>query len=406
MPFSARQGFFTITSTPGPAKEWYELNGDDFKSNVSTWTNDGTAPTTEAVVNISSSGYNRNATNTANAVATHRGACLGTNDKIYIAPFNYLTNIVSTIIVCDTTTDTLSNIDVSSELTATQPYLAPGVLASNGKIYWAPCNYSKVMILDTADDSVTFQDWGVSDLSSGTGKYASAVLGPDNKIYAWGGSKANCLVIDPAANTAYSDNFSGTLPSSTTNGRIGASRHPDNNTVVFGPYQNASFGIIDTASNSAYSTSAGTTILSQSCQGLAAMGSGNVMYAPHNNESDIIELDNGNVAQQVNVGFPATPKFLASYTGPDGNIWLEQGFTSTSNAITYYDGTNDTKLSANGWTSGDGAWSGAVAPNGYLYVFSNSIPIMQKTNLRGSVTTDDADLWAKFCYSSWMNSRK
>lgn len=406
MPFSARTGFFFTASAPGPAKEWYELNGNDFKSNVSTWTNTGTAAATDAVVNISSCGYNRNVTNTANATATHRGACLGSNDKIYIAPFNYLTNIISTIIVCDTTTDTLSNIDVSSELTATQPYLSPGVLAPNGKIYWSPCNYSKVMILDTADDSVTFQDWGVSDLSSGSAKYASAVLGPDDKIYAWGGSKANCLVIDPAANTAYTDNFGGTLPSTTTNGRIGASRHPDNDTVVFGPYQNASYGIIDTASNTAYSTSAGTTILSQSCQGLAAMGSGNVMYAPHNNESDIIELDDGNVATQANVGFSASPKFLASYPGPDGNTWLEQGFTSTSNAISYYDGSSVTKLSANGWTSGDGAWSGAVAPNGYLYVFSNSKPIMQKANLQGTAYTGDQALWAKFCYSSWMNSRK
>jgi len=406
VPFSARTGFFFTASAPGPAKEWYELNGNDFKSNVSTWTNTGTAAATDAVVNISSCGYNRNVTNTANATATHRGACLGPNDKIYIAPFNYQTNIISTIIVCDTTTDTLSNIDVSSELTATQPYLSPGVLAPNGKIYWSPCNYSKVMILDTADDSVTFQDWGVSDLSSGSAKYASAVLGPDDKIYAWGGSKANCLVIDPAANTAYTDNFGGTLPSTTTNGRIGASRHPDNDTVVFGPYQNASYGIIDTASNTAYSTSAGTTILSQSCQGLAAMGSGNVMYAPHNNESDIIELDDGNVATQANVGFSASPKFLASYPGPDGNTWLEQGFTSTSNAISYYDGSSVTKLSANGWTSGDGAWSGAVAPNGYLYVFSNSKPIMQKANLQGTAYTGDQALWAKFCYSSWMNSRK
>jgi hypothetical protein len=405
VPFSARSGFF-FTATP--AKEWYELTGDDLKSNVSTWTNNGTSPTTDAVVNISSSGYNRNATNTANAVATHRGACLGPNDKIYIAPFNYETNIVSTIIVCDTTTDTLSNIDVTSELTASQPYFAPGVLAPNGKIYWAPCNYSKVMILDTADDSVTFQDWGVGDLSSGTAKYASAVLGQDDKIYAWGGSKASCLVIDPAANTAYTDNFGGTLPSSTTNGRVGASRHPDNNTIVFGPYFNASYGIIDTASNTAYSTSAGITIQSQSCQGLSISNSGNVVYAPHNNEFNMVELDDGNVAGLANVGFSSGPKFLASYTGSDGNTWLEQGFSTTANGITQidFDTTTATKLSANGWTSGDGAWSGAVAPNGYLYVFSNSVPIMQKTNLQGTAYTSNQALWAKFCYSSWLNSRK
>ena len=54
-----------------------------------------------------------------------------------------------------------------------------GVLAPNGKIYYAPTNASQILELDPATNTTTL----VGSVYSGTNKWVGGVLAPNGKIY-------------------------------------------------------------------------------------------------------------------------------------------------------------------------------------------------------------------------------
>ena len=159
-------------------------------------------------------------TNTTSATATlkdfglnfsdsykFRGAIKAPNGKIYCVPYDS-----TDILIIDPATQTAvrSNLGASipsynaSDSTTWDMWMG-GVLANNGKIYCIPCNASRVLVIDTNNDTAYLDDMGVN-LDS-TEQYYDGALGVDGKIYCMPNLSQDILIIDPSNDTAIRTNM-------------------------------------------------------------------------------------------------------------------------------------------------------------------------------------------------------
>jgi hypothetical protein len=108
------------------------------------------------------------------------GGVLGTNGKIYCVPRGV--NYVGIIDPITNTFDSTSITFTSAQSGTTNFTYATGALGSNGNIYFSPFVATSIMRLRTSDNSLNFID--VSNYGGfGSGRWGSAVCGPDGNVY-------------------------------------------------------------------------------------------------------------------------------------------------------------------------------------------------------------------------------
>ena len=124
----------------------------------------------------------------------YRGGVVAPNGKIYYAPF-----ISQYILVNDVPNNRFYKILAPSEQYARYSSCA---LAPNGLIYGIPLDENNVMVINPANDTYT-----TFDISGVTGylKWSGGVLANNGKIYCCPGNATSILIIDPATNTAVFD---------------------------------------------------------------------------------------------------------------------------------------------------------------------------------------------------------
>eukprot|EP00411_Alexandrium_monilatum_P084895 CAMPEP_0175729486 /NCGR_PEP_ID=MMETSP0097-20121207/49827_1 /TAXON_ID=311494 /ORGANISM="Alexandrium monilatum, Strain CCMP3105" /LENGTH=212 /DNA_ID=CAMNT_0017037347 /DNA_START=1 /DNA_END=636 /DNA_ORIENTATION=+ len=112
---------------------------------------------------------------------------LAPDGKIYFAPFN-----ADRALVIDPSQSTVETLGPA--LPGGGKYRAAGVLAHNGKIYFAPSGADRVLVIDPRQSTV--ETLGPKLL--GSPKYrAAGVLAPDGRIYFAPHDADRALVIDP-----------------------------------------------------------------------------------------------------------------------------------------------------------------------------------------------------------------
>ena len=232
-----------------------------------------------------------------------------------------------------------------------------GCLGSDGKIYYPPRDFNKVLIADPANASYTVQDWGLT-LTGGV--YTSAVS-CDDKIYAIG--DADILVIDVQANTAYTSTF-GVLSGTVANRQVSGVRSIADGCVYFGPYANTHVLRIDPVSNTVSSSNYGVSFGSQATQGIANGKNGWIYMPQHNNGANWKFDPVGNVATTV---AGSSTKTVGATTGPDGNVYCHAFNNSNWIDVTANVGTNSPSFMPNGIQR----WGGLYA-HGKIWTFPDT----------------------------------
>jgi len=146
--------------------------------------------------------------------------------------------------VFDPATSVFSIVDISATISGTNKYCG-GVLAPNGKIYFAPMGANHVGVFDPATSAFSVID--ISATITGDWKYFGAVLAPNGKIYFVPGDAFGVGVFDPATHAfsvvdiSSTDYFGGVLA---PNGKIYFAPRNALNVGVFDPATNA-FSVVD-----------------------------------------------------------------------------------------------------------------------------------------------------------------
>ena len=219
------------------------------------------------------------------------------------------------------------NMALTSYGTAT---LAKSVTASlgpkDGKVYAFPFDDNYVRIYDPATDSVETQDWGID--MSGAGTYAVSQATTTGKIYAFGGTADHVLILDTVANTAVTSNFSGLYDTSNTSGKY-TTAVLGTDDKIYSPNNNgADVGwlVIDTVTNTAEIqdwSGAATPSHKSACLGM----DGNIWAAPGGTDDTWTTIDpSSNTASNV----AQTSTFTANgcdgcVSHPNGNIYVCDG---------------------------------------------------------------------------------
>lgn len=123
------------------------------------------------------------------------GAVLGTNNNIYGIPHQS-----TSVLRLNPQNDSISTINISGGLNGTY-YYAGGVLAPNGNIYGIPHDSSACLVIDTTNNIARTDISGLGNIAGSNGKYVGGVLGQDGKVYGMPFTNSNVLVIDPSSNT-------------------------------------------------------------------------------------------------------------------------------------------------------------------------------------------------------------
>jgi hypothetical protein len=310
MPFSARGGI-TFTSV-SPDKQWYQLTKEDVLAEVSTWSL--TSARSEASVTLNSAIFDVN--------DAYRGGVVHPDGNIYYGPCvttrsRYVRFNPSGNTQVEVTTPTLSG---SAKYTV-------GALGADGKIYMAPSDMDKFMVIDPVADTVTLQNWGIS--LSGSNKYLAAIQAGDNIYFA--GAADHVFVLNTASNTAFKSNYGLTsyFNNATSVKTVAGARSIHDDKVYFGPYQAAvnQFLVIDPAANTASLQAFGSTWASQGIQGVGNGKDGNLYVSPHNNTTQYrrINVASANVTVLSGTG----QKVYSATMGADGNVYsISAGGTS------------------------------------------------------------------------------
>ncbi len=357
--FAARGGF--VSSAIVTIKNWYDYTASEVNSALSGWVSSGTPSLTT---------FNTSASHAGTTSGPYRGGVQGADGKIYFAPSASTGNIL----VVDPANNTSSVVSFGvSGLTLNAGSYITGALAPNGKIYYPPLNTANVLIIDPATQTSVRTNFGLT--ITGTNLYDNAVLGGDGKIYCVG--KPGCLVIDPVANTAAVQNFSGVIPGGTTTAFEfrwrGGVRSTANGKLYFAPYATSGNILsIDTTANVANTSTYGTTFSTRAHQGIYNAKNGKLYMAPHDQAYWSILDPVANTYARVS---QSSAKCLGGFTGDDGNVYAVPYQQSANSCFSVFNvGANTASLQNYGISLGSttNRWWGAVpGPNGKAYCISD-----------------------------------
>lgn len=386
MPFAARLGFIgaSVPVSPPPppgVPAWQTMTPAEISSEVSTWVLTGSRTKT------SSFALGSTIFSTAGA---YRKQILHPNGNVYAAPCVKATN---NILEIDLVNEAATEIATGQTFSGAVRFFN-GALGSDGKIYFPPHDYNKVLIADPANSSYTIQDWG---LSLSGGRYCSAVT-VDDKIYAMG--DADVLVIDVAANTAFVSTY-GIMSGSLQFRHVTGVRSIQDGCVYWAPYANAHLLRLDPVSNTM--TSRAINIGSQACQGIANGKDGNLYLIRHNNAASHKFDPIANTTVQIS---GSSTKSLNAHTGADGNVYSAPFSSATWVDVTTTNGTGEIiSSSTTGFLpAGSERWTTLFA-HGYTWTFPDSTgnTHVTKTTIDGTGVTSS---WsANIALSNYFNTR-
>jgi len=340
--FAARGGFvYFEEAAPSAVPAWQTMTPAEITSEVETWelTGSRSLDTSFAL-----------GTTILNVAGAYRSAVLHPNGNVYLAPCTKATN---NILEIDLQNSVATEIATGQTLSGAVKFIS-GCLGSDGKIYYPPRDFNKVLIADPANASYTVQDWGLT-LTGGV--YTTAVAS-DNKIYAMG--DADILIIDVEANTAILTTY-GIISGTTVARHVAGVRSIADGCVYFGPYGNTHVFRIDPVSNTATSSTYGVSFGSQAAQGIAN-GKDGWIYLPRHNNGDNFKFDPvANIASTVG---GSSTKTVGATTGPDGNVYCHAFNNSNWIDVTANIGTNSPTFMPNGVQR----WGGLYA-HGKVWTF-------------------------------------
>lgn len=379
MPFAARIGFRFVAATPSAVPAWQTMTPAEISSEVSTWVLTGTRTRT------SSFALGGTIWSTAGA---YRKQVLHPNGNVYMAPTQKQTNNILEV-------DVLNG--VATEIATGQTFSGAtrffgGVLGNDGKIYFIPYNYNKVLIADPPNASYTVQDWGINL----TNFLGGSTVAANNKIYAIGAS--TILVIDTAANTAFTSTY-GILSGTTAVRNISGTRSITDGCVYWAPYANTHLVRVDPVSNTA--SSFAVNIGNQACQGITNGKDGNLYMIRHNNLNTFKFTPIANTTATVG---GASVKSLTAHMGADGNVYSAPFPNATTVDVT--SGANGTATVESGAGSylpiGVERW-GSLFAHGFTWTFPDATANthITKTTIVG---TGQTSAWsANVALSSYFN---
>lgn len=338
---------------------WFQVSRQQFASLVQLFT--GTTNTITASTFASPLG-----------TATSGMPVLAPNGNIYLPPCVSPGNIG----VINTKTNTTASI--TNPLGYTGQF-GPGVLHPNGNIYWFPTNSSQgpITFNPTLNTVSTYNFANALSNASISVQWNSAVVGPDNQIYAMGQipnngtSNTRVAIIDPVANTYTFSNLGNTLANNIAwQQTYSAVRSIKNNKLYFLGTNSGAIACIDTVSQRAnfswLSAGANGASTFQDVASLMNAPNGNLVVSPAAGSNKWFLIDP--VANICNANVATANTIQATSIGPDGNIY-GMNLSVASGPIWQLNTSNNTATSNSyGVTTGstNNRYS-VAAPNGNIY---------------------------------------
>ncbi len=349
MPFSARQGFFSLSGeAPPPAGDtiWYDITGSEWTGNAINFTG-GSVTTTALVVSEFSGNSNRyrsgvlhpngniyyaprsssdgmlefdpvtkntsyltygdlSLTTGSSSNAWFHSACLTESGNILCIPF-HIDEIIQVDPVAGTAvsmTDTFSG----------QAKWSGGVLGQNGNVYCVPQNYNGVLEIDPVNDATTVHTYSIS--MSGSTKWWGGYRSPkDDRIYCAPLRFGSVLVIAPDGQSATTETY-GQSFSTSINQHYGATGDLYGN-VVFCKGDTGSTIVVNPDSNTSFTATTNTAF------GGVTGADGNVYTVSKGTPGQKIDLSSGNATPTVSTFLADHLPFrMAATTALNGNIYI------------------------------------------------------------------------------------
>jgi hypothetical protein len=381
MPFAARGGLIFQRATVPTVPPWQTMTPAEISGEVSTWVLTGTRTLT------SSFALGGTIFNTTGA---YRKQVLHPNGNVYAAPCTKATN---NILEIDLLNSVATEIDTGQTLSGAVRFFS-AALGSDGKIYFPPHNFNKVLIVDPPNASYTVQDWGLNL----TGQRYSGSVTVGDKIYTMGDK--HILVIDTAANTAFTSTY-GIMSGTVQFRHVTCTLSIADGCVYWAPYNNTHLIRLDPVSNTM--TSRAINIGIQASQGMANGKDGNLYLTRHNNTNSHKFDPIANAT--TSVGGSST-KSLNSHMGADGNVYSAPFPNATVVDVT--SGANGTasveSLSSSYLPVGVERWTTLFA-HGFTWTFPETTgnTHVTKTTIDG---TGQSSAWsANIALSPYFNTR-
>lgn len=284
---------------------------------------------------------------------THMGIVLAENGFAYMLPSS--STSVAKIKPANDSVTTFGSIAGGNKWSG-------GCLHPNRKIYCAPQNDSRVLVVDTTNDTTSF-------LGSGLGDYRGICLSRTGNMYCPPFQAATFLKIDPIAGTATQlGSFSGAA-------RWAGAVLAPNGFIYCPPYTKTTVLRINPANDT--TKEFGSLVAGEKYFGAVLHQNGKIYAAPYS-ATRILEIDPiSDTAKLVGPSIAGTRKFMGGQLAPNGEIY----FTTLGHAEHLrYDPLTDTGTFYGSQTGGVQYASGTVLPDGKLYWGSNASPTMKKVD--------------------------
>lgn len=241
------------------------------------------------------------------------GGIVAPNGKLFCTPYNS-----SRILVVDTFTNNISYIDVSS--TTSSNRWVGGCLAPNGNIYMSPYNDNNVLIVNPNTSAVSYLD--ISGLAPGIRKFQSAVMGTNGNIYLVPCSAQVVVVVNPFTNTASVPAGLAGLPGGF---KFSAGAIASNGKIYMCPDSVSYAGVVDTSSNTYTQISIPELSSGVRTSGAVCARDGNVYFMPR----DATFITKINTATDTYSIFGSlssqTDKYVGGVLGPNHKIFAVAG---------------------------------------------------------------------------------
>jgi len=353
MPFSARQGFFSLAVSDDIV--WYEYDRANYEPVSESLTGGSVANSTFTVTPMTTS-------------LAYRGGVGHPNGNVYCVPRNSGDGLLE-IDPNNETWSTYTYGDLSLLSATGQAYFHSCCLTESGNILAVPFNYDYIMQIDPVAQTAT--SFAMNGRSTGnvivdggftsSVQFTGAVLAPNGNVIAIPQTYGDFLDIDPVNETVTVTDFGLTLRSGTSE-FFGGCRSFQDNKIYPSPLRYQGIVAIDTdaktATTSQYSQSWPTT---NNHYGTSCDKFGRIIYVAGENTvpNRIFDPDSNTASTFTLTGFS-----YGSIQGADGNVYTISKnsatrkiiFTSNTDVVptinTVQSDTND-KMIAAGTTNGE-----------------------------------------------------
>ena len=368
MPFSARQGFFTV-GTSEPIYDWPGyVNASVFTAEV---TNDftGSGIYTGSKVTVGSMGY--------------RGAILADNGNIYMCP-RQQTNMLE----LDPSDDSFTKISLSG--VSAKEYTG-GMLASNGNIY-CPAFEGGTKILEfepsTGNNFEVVPNTSHGNYYLNTRNIGGCTLPSGNVMFQPRNSGGSFTNYDPVTNKPIK---AGTKSLSMDFEYMGCVPHPNGNVYVM-PFNGGKVSYVNESTDTWTDVDVSSVVGSQACQGGVIMADGRICGVPYASNGifvfdpsdDSFYLDTYGTSWST-----SSQSYIGGALGADGNIYFAN-FNLTSGEEHIFDTQANTVIRNTGIVHNTQNNVGAVAaPNGHVYFVADSGNDSAKKDTTGTATNGE-----------------